>query len=354
VVSGGTNSINGSGIGYAVTTLYTQVTYTVTFSETGLMGETWGITFNGTTQPATAPASITFQSPNGTYAYNVSNVPGWRAGSYSGTVTVNGASPNPIIVAFTQVTYTVTFSETGLASVTEWYVNITGGSSFNSTTGSIAFTEPNGTYPFSVWTGANYTATSSSGTLTVRGSPAGELITFVSTYAITFDRPPGTPTGASWTVYVNTTTESGGFTAAGTPQSSIVRTTMASTLTLLAPNGTYDWSIVVSGNPTLTTHGTSTIDGSSECANCQSPCSPFLGFCGQTGYYILAVVVIVVVVVIGAVVLVMRGRRPPAITKQPAPTSPSPPGTGGGGPPQAQSVRLSPSITPTSLPWPVS
>ncbi len=313
-----------------VTVAFTQVTYTVTFTAGGLTNEQWGITFNGTTSARTLAAnSITFQSPNGTYNYNVSNVAGLRANVYSGTVTVSGANPGTVTVTFAQATYSVTFAETGLRPGTGWYVNLTGGSSFSSTTTTIAFGEPNGTYPFAVETEANYVATSSSGMLIVAGASLDEAITFAETFGITFDRPSGTPAGASWTVYVNTTALSAVSWLGEAAPSGIVRTTTESTLVVLVPNGTYDYSIVVPGNPALTTQGAVTMDGLPVVANPPPAPSTFLGFSGLTGYYILAASVIAGLA-IGVVVVVLRRRRPPPVTASPPGTiPPSPPSLGG-------------------------
>jgi len=353
-VNGGTSGISGSGVGYAKTLVYSQVTYSVTFAETGLpSGTSWSIMLNGVAKGSTT-GTIGFTEPNGTYVYTVADVPGWHQTTlaYTGSVTVSGSTVTESTLAFTQVTYSVTFTEAGLASGTEWYVNITGGSSFSSTTGTVAFTNPNGTYRFTIWTEANYTATTSGGTLTVTGAPAGESVTFVRTYGLMFDQPSGTPAGASWTVYVNATSASGSISEfAGISQPGIVRSTTASTLTILVPNGTYDYSIVVSGNPSLTTQGTATINGSPAVANPPpAPCSPFLGFCGATGYYILAAVVVVVAVVIGVVVVVLRRRRPPAVKAPPPSTQPPSPVSGGGmaPPPGSGPGYLTP--TTSSLP----
>ncbi|MCW6167935.1 MAG: hypothetical protein LVQ64_05775 [Thermoplasmatales archaeon] len=77
------------------------------------------------------------------------------------------------------------------------------------------------------------------------------------------------------------------------------------------PNGTYDYSITVSGTPALTAQGALTVRGSPAVVNPpHSPCSSVLGFCAPTGYVVLAAVLIVALSAIGAVAIVIRRRGP--------------------------------------------
>ncbi len=257
-------TVDGAVTGVAVA--WTPVTYSATFTETGLpSGTSWSATLGGTVESSTT-STITLTEPNGTYSYSVGAVPGWTTPSYSGSVIVNGTAAD-IPVPWTQVTYTIAFAETGLPAGAEWYVNTTNGRSFTSTTDGLTFAEPNGTYPFTVATGADYVATLSSGTLVVAGVSVNESITFTRTYGIMFNRPPGSAAGTSWTVYLNATTVSDAYRAEGILPNDIVRNTTTNLLTIYAPNGTYGYSIIVSGNPSLTTRGTVTVDGSGVVAN---------------------------------------------------------------------------------------
>jgi hypothetical protein len=96
-VKGGTDAIDGSGVGHAVTLVYKEVTYSVTFSESGLpSGETWKVTFNGGTMHLTTDGgtdSLTWlHVANGTYGYSIKNVPGYTTTfPSSGTVVIDGA-----------------------------------------------------------------------------------------------------------------------------------------------------------------------------------------------------------------------------------------------------------------------
>ena len=73
--------------------------------------------------------------------------------------------------------YPVTFSESGLVTGTSWSVTL-GGSTRSSTSSSIGFTEPNGTYAYTVGAVAGYTVSPPSGTVTVQGSAVPVPITF--------------------------------------------------------------------------------------------------------------------------------------------------------------------------------
>jgi hypothetical protein len=71
--------------------------------------------------------------------------------------------------SFPKYIYKITFFESGLSLGTLWSVTLNG-STETSTTNAITFTEPNGTYTFSVGVISGYTAIPSSGTLTINGN----------------------------------------------------------------------------------------------------------------------------------------------------------------------------------------
>lgn len=111
---------------------------------------------------------------------------------------VRGASANDRPAA-----YSVTFTESGLPAGTAWKLTFDGSSytgSGNLTIGNIA----NGQYPFVVGSVANYTASPSSGTITVNGANVTQGITFtgLTTYSITFTEV-NLPAGTSWSVTFN-------------------------------------------------------------------------------------------------------------------------------------------------------
>ncbi len=205
-------------------------TYAVTFTESGLpTGTTWYVNITGQPSQSSTGTTITVQLPNGTYSYTVATGNKEYAPSpASGSFKVNGAVVSESIT-FSLVTYRVTFTESGLPSGTIWYVNITGGASYSSTTSTITFSELNGTYSYTVATGnKEYAPSPASGSFTVNGAVVSESITFnLFTYSVTFTES-GLPTGTTW--YVNIT---------GQPSQSSTGTT----ITVQLPNGTYSYSI---------------------------------------------------------------------------------------------------------------
>ena len=137
-------------------------TYPVTFGESGLpTGTLWSVTLNGTNESSTT-SPIKFKEPNGTYAFTVGSVTGYTASPSSGSVTVHGGPVSQAIVFGATVPgqYAVTFVESGLVSGTSWSITLAG-TTQSSATDTIAFTESNGTYPYSA-SAPGYSTNSSS------------------------------------------------------------------------------------------------------------------------------------------------------------------------------------------------
>jgi YVTN family beta-propeller protein len=281
------------------TLVFTQVFYTVTFSQTGLpAGTTWSVTLNGTFRSSMG-SSISFTEANATYSYTIGSIAGWfqSALPYSGAVTVSGASLTEPTLAFAKFAYTVTFAETGLPSGTAWSVTLQG-VSHNSTTSSIVFTEPNGTYTFTILPVAGYVSNITSGSVTVPGSVGSltEKASFASVvpqqYTVTVTET-GLPAGTSWSVTFN------GTTTAST----------SSSITFTVPNGTYVYSIgSVAGYSANQTSGSVTVSGSGA--------SVTIGFTSNSstspsglpilGYLLIALAVVVIVAV---ALWASRGRK---------------------------------------------
>ncbi len=190
-----------SGLDVNVPVTFTVVTYTVTFTESGLpSGTRWWVNLtNGQSFPSTSTSS-SFPEPNSSYTYSL----GSADTSYSapgGSFTVNGG-PVSQSVTFSRVLYKVSFSETGLPPATVWFVNLTNGQSFSSGTSSITFSEPNGTYPYSVAT-VNKEYSAPGGSFTVAGGPASRSVTFSTVnFPVTYTES-GLPVGTLWTVVLN-------------------------------------------------------------------------------------------------------------------------------------------------------
>ncbi|MCI4352590.1 MAG: YncE family protein [Thermoplasmata archaeon] len=166
--------INGNGL--LLTDWKVAPRYPVTFPETGLpSGTIWLVTLNGAAGGSAGP-TITFQEPNGTYTYTIAPIAGWTVAMYRGSLTVPGA-PTGVAVAWTQTTYPVAFAETGLPSGRSWSVTVNGAPQ-NSTTSTITFAEPNGTYAYMISSVGGYSVAPSFGVLTVKGPNLGPSIVF--------------------------------------------------------------------------------------------------------------------------------------------------------------------------------
>ncbi|MGB6443222.1 MAG: thermopsin family protease, partial [Thermoplasmata archaeon] len=246
--------------------LYTEVTYSVTFSENGLpAGQTWGVTLNGVTGSLTTVAgtnSIEFTGvPDGTYSYSIAAVSGWHesAVAATGIVVVNGAAVS-VSMTYTEVTYSATFSEEGLPSGLPWQVTLNSVEKTLTTDGgtdSLTFTGlPNGTYSYTVADNPGYHQSTLpyTGSVSVDGAAVSEpaLVYGVTTYSVTFSES-GLPVGLTWQVTVN-----------GVPMSTVTDGgTDSLTFTGLA-NGTYAYSIADNGGwhqTTLAYAGTVGVSG---------------------------------------------------------------------------------------------
>ncbi len=303
----GTVVVNGTLVSRSIQ--FVLASYTVAFVESGLPnGTSWSVTLGNRTLTGTN-ATIVFAEPRGVFPYTIADVAGWHETTlaYAGTVDVNGSNVTAPTLAFFPFEYGAFVGESGLPAGTLWTVNLTGGT-YSGNTASIDFSEPNGTYSFSVWTPANYTGARGSYALVVAGGPGRALVGFNETFAITFDRPVGASPGNEWTVYLNGTTADGGRRGGLLPQAQVVRSTTAATLRVLARNGTYTYAIEVAGQPNLAARGSITVQNAPVLANPPSPPpAAFLGFPGTTGYLLLAAIVAIVVAL--TVLVVLRIRR---------------------------------------------
>ncbi len=236
-------------------------TYTVTFTETGLTAGTnwsvqvvsvWGMWgWHHVETNSSTGTSLNFSLPNGTYHYRAEPVAGFQSNDTRGFFNVSGGSPTPIGVTFSSVpTYSVTFTETGLASGTNWTVTVQGRAgwagwegrsvdSITSSAASITFLLPNGTYHYRAAPVFDYSLNGSHGRFTVAGATLPAInVTFSAlvTYAVTFNES-GLPGGTNWSVRVL------GF---GPTSAGFLRdtgTSSGTTITLNLPNGTYFYNV---------------------------------------------------------------------------------------------------------------
>jgi hypothetical protein len=181
---------------------FSLLSYTVSFTEGGLPGgTTWFVTLNKV-EESSSGNTITFNEPNGTYSYTVPSVNDYAPSPGSGKVTVNGASVG-VTITFSLVTYTVTFTETGLPTGDGWSVTLNG---FNNSASSskVIFTEVNGSYPYTVNSyDTRYQPHPTTGTIVVAGKAVTKTVSFqLVTYTVTFQES-GLISGTGWSITLN-------------------------------------------------------------------------------------------------------------------------------------------------------
>ncbi len=192
--------------------------YPVRFSESGLpAGTAWSVSFRGALLPSTN-ATVSTEAVNGTYSFFVPNLPSWNATPASGSVVVAGAGVSRTIqfspAPKTPGRYSVEFVPSGAAGPATWSVRL--GNATETGNASLAFSEPNGTYAFSVTPPSGMTASPQQGTLTVAGSALTNTVTLLPNgtppppvYTAQFV-PRGLPSGASWKVALGSSVRTGG------------------------------------------------------------------------------------------------------------------------------------------------
>ncbi len=196
---GGTLTVEGAPVAAAAS--FSLVQYEVTLTESGLpSGTTWWVNLTGGPSFASATTTVAFREPNGSYGYGVATADK-RFFSDGGTILVDGSSLSEP-TTFEPVTFGVSVTESGLPSGTEWWLNLTEGSTFGSSTSAVAFEEPNGTYPYTIAT-ADKVYEASGGGFTVDGVGIEQTVAFVRVvYPVTFTER-GLPGGTAWQVLVD-------------------------------------------------------------------------------------------------------------------------------------------------------
>ncbi|MGP6293572.1 hypothetical protein [Caldiplasma sukawensis] len=180
--NGGSFTVNGSSLSMSIK--FSQVNYSVTFVEMGLMsGTPWYVNLsNGMSSGPINGSSYTFSLINGSYSYTIGTVDKTHH-SNGGTITVNGSSES-FLIRFSQFSYSLTFVEKGLPSGTTWSVNING-ENVTSSNSTITIYLINGTYSYQIVSISGYTA-SSNGTnsFNISGKPVNFEITFTKNFTI--------------------------------------------------------------------------------------------------------------------------------------------------------------------------
>ena len=155
--------------------------YSITFTEKGLPSNTeWYVNLsNGMKSGAITGSSYTFHLTNGSYTYTIatSNKIYEPSPSY-GSFTVKGASLSEPVISFSSVKHSVTFTETGLPSNAEWYVNVSG-HMYSSNASALTINMNNNTYHYTVSTVNGYTiSNNANGNITVDGNNVSISVTF--------------------------------------------------------------------------------------------------------------------------------------------------------------------------------
>ncbi len=241
--SSGTFVVNGSAI--LVPVDFGVVTYPVTTTETGLpAGSAWWVDGPVIAFESSTSNSLSFTAMNGTYTYSA--VPG--NGQYAatgGTFTVNGSAIS-VPVTFELVTYLVTFTAVGLPTGTGWSVSGPTLGTQASTNATLAFSEPNGTYEYTVTT-VDSEFVGPVGALTVSGLAVDRTVSFQAyTFGITFTAA-GLPSLTAWTV-------------SGPVLGS--QSSTAPILTFFEPNGTYSFRAATADGDYSSAGGSVTVAGS--------------------------------------------------------------------------------------------
>jgi YVTN family beta-propeller protein len=228
----GSFTVNGTSVSESVT--FALYTYSITFTESGLPASTkWFVNITSGNSYSSSASSITLPAGNGTYSYTVATANKiYKPSPSSGSFTVNGSAVSES-VTFTELTWEVTFTESGLPSGTEWYMNISGQSSLSSTSTSMSTYEPNGTYAYTIASSNKiYNPNPSSSTFTVNGTALSETVSFSEIIYTVTVKETGLPSG-TW--YFNIT--------GGSSYSSAT-----TSLSFSEPNGTYDYTLSTSND----------------------------------------------------------------------------------------------------------
>ncbi|MFI5414640.1 MAG: hypothetical protein ACHQ16_03120, partial [Candidatus Lutacidiplasmatales archaeon] len=317
-----------------ISVIGTSTTYPVNFVETGLANTTtWSVTLGGVGNSSSG-TTIGFHEPNGSYAFSVAAVSGYAVNRSSGTVNVSGGTVSVAIGFSTSggggnETYAVTFTESGLTGSPTWTVTL-GGVLRSSATTTVAFTEPNGAYPFLVGSPVGFSGSPGTGSVPVSGGPASRSIVFVAvppglTVSLVI-APSSVAVGSSSTI---STTASGGvspysYSYSGLPPgcaSANAATidctpTAAGTFEVLVSVTDHDGNIVGAGEPLKVTAAAGN--------------SPNSGGGASGSSWVWWILILVVVIVAFLIVFAWRRkRRPPEPAGAPGSSGPGAAGPAG-------------------------
>jgi YVTN family beta-propeller protein len=209
-----------------VSILATPASYVVSFQSSAWEGGLrWSVDLAGHRAFSTN-LTVAYTVPNGSYAFVVYPASGYYAQPSAGIVMVNGTNVIASIT-FSRATYSVDFVESGLPLGTNWSVTLGGGTPHSSTSATIGFMEPNGSYPFWIGIVPDWTTPVRYGYLDVNGAPVSRSIAWaLPEYGVTFSEV-GLPARTTWSIVID-----GFHSTSTTPQ-----------MRLMEANGTYPYSV---------------------------------------------------------------------------------------------------------------
>ncbi len=190
-----------SGSGTHINIRFISAEYPVTFVEHGLpAGIPWAVNVSGAQYNSNSTGIVTANLLNGTYQYIILGQPGYRANVSAGILGING-SAETVYIQFYNMSYSVSFVESGLPVNTNWQVVISGVSYSSFGTGVVSIELENGSYSFVVPNELTYYVSNlSGGHIMVNGSQAGSVI-YLSFHSVMDQltiREAGLPVGIAW------------------------------------------------------------------------------------------------------------------------------------------------------------
>ena len=282
-LSSGNITVNGSSVRAEI--LFSPVTYGVTFTESGLpSGAAWYVNVSG--QPSSGPqtsSSYSSSLPNGSYKFTVFTPDREYKPSYSGSFSVKGKAVS-LSILFSLVTYSVTFTETGLPSGTLWNFTING-TVERSSENQLTIPLPNGSYPFTIGESSGFSSVPASGTVAVNGKNVSESVSFTYYIYVT-----GTISPSNASLYIN---------------GKLVNTTNGSFNMTLTP-GTYEFKTSSPGYGTLFSNVTYTYH--SQKVQVKDISLSRRGIPSLV-IYVVAIVVVIIAIVSAVVLYAMRRRK---------------------------------------------
>ncbi|MFI5414164.1 MAG: alkaline phosphatase family protein [Candidatus Lutacidiplasmatales archaeon] len=203
----------------------------------------WWFNVTGLPPTSTNGTALVLDLPNGTYSYTAAAAPlSWS--TPNGSFRVNG-TPTNLSVAFTYLTYPVTFVEHGLAPGVPWRLAVNGTSEGTTGNGSVVVHLPDGRQTF-VATTNDSTWSSPAGSFRVVGAPLQVNVTFGRvTFAATVTASGLAPSTVWWLNVTNGPQASGA----------------SSALSVSLPNGSFPYTAQAAGNVWSRAAGTLEVAG---------------------------------------------------------------------------------------------